>query len=337
MFFLVIMLMKQFLQSNRFLALLYRVFVFHRKKKEVVGECQSLYQDKNDGEKDRIAKDMMYWYLRRGISPKQYWEQRFDCLSKDAKLSMLPQRELALFDKQYNPKKDIHIIGNKYECYERLKEYYGRECILVNDKTRKDEFESFVNTQKRIIIKPLYNDSGKGVRLYNYGDELPSYPFIAEELIRQSNELARFHPQSVNTLRLNTIRCKDSVEVVWAILRYGRNNNIVDNAHFGGLFSVIDDNGVAIAAGDVHRHTYVTHPDTGVALTGFKVPDWEKACEMVRSLATKVGDLRFVGWDLAFTDKGWILVEANTSPGILSPMVTGQGVREEFRRLKRRM
>ena len=156
-------------------------------------------------------------------------------------------------------------------------------------------------------------------------------------MIRQREELARFHPQSVNTLRLNTIRCKDSIEVVWAILRYGRNNRIVDNAHFGGLFSVIDDNGVAVAAGDVDRHQYVTHPDTGVCLTGFKVPDWEKACEMVRSLATKVGDLRFIGWDLAFTDRGWILVEANTSPGILSPMVTGQGIREEFRNYKRRM
>ena len=330
--------MKQFLQSNRVLAFFYRIFIFYKSKKnDIVRECHLLYQDRTDVERTQIMKDMMYWYLRRGISPKQYWEQRFDCLSKNAKLSMLPQRELAIFDRQYNPKKDIHIIGNKYECYERFKEYYGRECVLVNDKTPKEEFVSFVNKHGRIIIKPLYNDSGKGVRLYNYGEELPSYAFIAEELIQQREELARFHPQSVNTLRLNTIRCKDSIEVVWAILRYGRNNNIVDNAHFGGLFSVIDDNGVAIAAGDVKRHTYETHPDTGVPLTGFKVPDWEKACEMVRSLATEVGDLRFIGWDLAYTDKGWILVEANTSPGILSPMVTGQGVRKEFRSIKRRM
>lgn len=329
--------MKEFLQNNRLLALFYRIFVFQRKKKGIVRECQWLYQDRNDVERERIEKDMMYWYLRRGISPRQYWEQRFDCLSKDAKLSMLPQRELAIFDKKYNPKKDIHIIGNKYECYERLKEYYCRECILVNDKTPKEEFESFAKRHGKIIIKPLYNDSGKGVRLYNYGEKLPSHDFIAEELIQQREELARFHPQSVNTLRLNTIRCKDSIEVVWAILRYGRDKRIVDNAHFGGLFSVIDDNGIAIAAGDVDRHTYLTHPDTGVVLSGFKVPEWDKACEMVRSLATKVGDLRFIGWDLAYTDKGWILVEANTSPGILSPMVTGNGVREEFRRIKRRM
>lgn len=329
--------MKHYLQSNCLLALLHRIFLFHDKKKDIFDECQRLYQDRNEEERERIVRDMKYWYLRRGISPKQYWEQRFDCLSKEAKFSMLPKRELALFDKQYNPKKDFHIIGNKYECYERFREYYGRECILVNDKSTQVDFESFVKKHGRIIIKPLYNDSGKGVRLYNYGDELPGHAFIAEELIQQSEELARFHPQSVNTLRLNTIRCKDSIEVVWAILRFGRNNRIVDNAHFGGLFSVIDDNGFAIAAGDVNRHTYVTHPDTGVALTGFKVPGWEKACEMVRNLATKVGDLRFIGWDLALTDKGWILVEANTSPGILSPMVTGQGVREEFRRIKRRM
>ena len=329
--------MKEFLESNRLFSFFYRICFIKSKKKEIVEECQQLYQDRTDVERARIEKDMMYWYLRRGISPKQYWEQRFEYLSKDAKLSMLPKRELAIFDRKYNPKKDIHIIGNKYECYERFKEYYGRECILVNDKTPKEEFESFAKKHRRIIIKPLYNDSGKGVRLFNYGEELPNHAFIAEELIQQSEELARFHPQSVNTLRLNTIRCKDSIEVVWAILRYGRSNRIVDNAHFGGLFSVIDDNGAAIAAGDVERHTYVTHPDTGVPLTGFRVPDWEKACEMVRSLATKVGDLRFIGWDLAYTDKGWILVEANTSPGILSPMVTGQGVRKEFRRIKRRM
>ena len=144
------LLMKQFLQSNRLLLFLYRVIVFSKNKRNVIfSECQRLYQDKNDAERKRIEKDMMYWYLRRGISPKQYWEQRFDCLSKDAKLSMLPERELAIFDRQYNPKKDIHIIGNKYECYERFKEYYGRECILVNDKTPREEFAQCIqNPQK---------------------------------------------------------------------------------------------------------------------------------------------------------------------------------------------
>lgn len=330
--------MKESLKCNRLISFFSRVFKFAKgKKKGIDGECQLLYQDRSEVERKRIVKDMMYWYLRRGITPKQYWEDRFDCLSKEAKLDMLPERDRILFDRQYNPKKDIHIIGNKYECYERFKEYYGRECILVNDKTPQQTFESFVKKHGRIIIKPLFNDSGKGVRIYTYGEDLPNHAFIAEELILQREELARFHPQSVNTLRLNTIRCKESIEVVWAILRYGRNNRIVDNAHFGGLFSVIDDNGVAIAAGDVERHQYMTHPDTGVPLTGFRVPDWEKACDMVRSLATKVGDLRFIGWDLAYSDGGWILVEANTSPGLLSPMVTGKGIRKEFMSYKRRM
>jgi hypothetical protein len=275
----------------------------------------------------------------RNISPNQYWEQSFDMLTKSAKKTMLPKSELSLFDKKYNPKKDIHIIGNKYECYERFKEYYGRECILVKKSTGVGkDFEDFCVRKKKFIIKPLFNDSGVGVEVFTYGEsEVPNSSFIAEEIIKQSEDLAKFHPQSVNTLRLNTIRCKDSIEVWQCILRYGRSGNLVDNAHFGGCFSVIDENGYAIAAGDVKRHKFTVHPDTGVALTGFKVPDWEQACELVRHLATKVEGLRYIGWDLAHTDKGWLLVEANTSPGILPPMVTGKGVAKEFYSIKRRM
>lgn len=328
---------KEYLYRTYF----YRVYqyYFKNKKTEIKSFCDDRFHEKTDLQKAWIERDMKHWYLRRGISPNQYWEQSFDMITNSAKKSMLPISKLVLFDKKYNPKNDIHIIGNKYECYERFKEFYGRECMLVKDPTKTgEEFKEFCTRKKRFIIKPLFNDSGVGVEVFIYGESaVPNYPFIAEELIKQSDALAKFHPQSVNTLRLNTIRCKDSIVVWQCILRYGRGDNVVDNAHFGGCFSVIDDNGYAIAAGDVKRHKYTVHPDTGVALTGFKVPDWEKACELVRHLATQVGGLRYVGWDLAHTDKGWVLVEANTSPGILPPMVTGKGVAKEFYKIKHRM
>lgn len=332
-------MLKSFLQQTRF----YRVYLFYfgnrTIKKKINSFCDEYYHDKTESQKVWIKKDMKHWYIVRGISPHQYWEQSFDLITTSAKKNMLPKGELARFDEKYNPKADVHIVGNKYECYERFKEYYGRECILVNNPSRPEkDFEDFCARKKKIIIKPLRKDSGVGVEVFTYGEsEIPDYPFIAEEIIKQSDTLAKFHPTSVNTLRLNTIRCKDSIVIWQCILRYGRSGNVVDNAHFGGCFSVIDDNGYAIAAGDVKRHKFSVHPDTGVELTGFKVPDWEQACEMVRHMATMVEGLRYIGWDLAHTDKGWILVEANTEPGILPPMVTGKGIAKEFYSIKRRM
>lgn len=330
-------MLKKLLQQTCF----YRAYLFYF---GAVGSninkfCDNYYHDESELKRRKIEKDIKHWYIMRNISPSQYWEQSFDLISKSAKRSMLPKSELSRFDEKYNPKKDVHIVGNKYECYERFKEYFGRECILVNNPSSiGKEFEDYCARKKKFIIKPLFKDSGVGVEVFTYGEsKLPDYPFIAEEIIKQSDVLAKFHPQSVNTLRINTIRCKDSIMVWQCILRYGRSGNVVDNAHFGGCFSVINDQGYAIAAGDVKRHKYSVHPDTGVALTGFKVPDWESACNMVRQLATMVGGLRYIGWDLAHTDKGWILVEANTQPGILTPIVTGKGVAKEFYSIKRKM
>ncbi len=330
-------MLKRFLQQTCF----YRAYLFYfrNKKNSIKTFCKEYFQDNTNSQKAWIEKDMRHWYITRGISPMQYWEQSFDLISKSAKRGMLPKSELTRFDERYNPKADVHIVGNKYECYERFKEYYGRECMLVSDPSAiGKEFEDFCARKKKVIIKPLRKDSGVGVEIFILGEsKIPDYPFIAEEIIKQSDALAKFHPTSVNTLRLNTVRCKDSIVVWQCILRYGRSGNMVDNAHFGGCFSVIDDNGYAIAAGDVKRHKYAVHPDSGVPLTGFKVPEWDKACELVKHLATKVGGLRYIGWDLAHTDNGWIVVEANTQPGILSPAVTGKGIAKEFYDLKRRM
>ena len=49
-----------------------------------------------------------------------------------------------------------------------------------------------------------------------------------------------------------------------------------------------------------------------MAIVGFKIPEWEKALELAKALSRVVPEWYFAGWDLAYTDKGWVMVEANS-------------------------
>jgi len=53
------------------------------------------------------------------------------------------------------------------------------------------------------------------------------------------------------------------------------------------------------------------HPATRRALTGFAVPCWKEACELVRRAAPAFLPVRSVGWDVGITDEGVRIVEGN--------------------------
>jgi Sugar-transfer associated ATP-grasp len=58
--------------------------------------------------------------------------------------------------------------------------------------------------------------------------------------------------------------------------------------------------------------TCEAHPVTGRQLLGFELPHWEEACALVRHAATRFLPLRAIGWDVALTSEGPVLVEGNT-------------------------
>jgi len=86
------------LLSHSYIYRLYRYY-FRGKRVEIKKFCESYYVGKTSDQKSRIRKDMRHWFLVRGISPSQYWEQRFDIISKANKKSMLPKSELFQFDR----------------------------------------------------------------------------------------------------------------------------------------------------------------------------------------------------------------------------------------------
>ena len=282
-----------------------------------------------------------------GIDYKDYFQCRCDQKPLCSISDIVPFKEQKALWLQVNAADSRVILSNKYEAYLHFKDYYQRDVVFVNDKQSEEEFTSFCHTHPRFIVKPLSNRSGRGIQLVNSDDGsfsfdslLASYTggFVAEELIKQDEQLSRFHSESVNTLRINTVNYGTSVEVKWPCLRIGRGDSVVDNAAAGGVFGAIDiETGIITSVSDEFHHTFTEHPDSKIPLVGFHVPRWQEACEMAKSLACLIPDCHFVGWDLALTDKGWVMVEGNHRPLLIYQIATGQGIRKEFSEMKKRL
>ena len=61
------------------------------------------------------------------------------------------------------------------------------------------------------------------------------------------------------------------------------------------------------------------HPDTGASLGGFEIPEWDAVVELAKRASTAFDPVGFVGWDVAVTDDGPVLIEGNTTWDPVAP------------------
>lgn len=53
------------------------------------------------------------------------------------------------------------------------------------------------------------------------------------------------------------------------------------------------------------------HPDSGVNLTEFEIRDWKLILAQVLGFQRKLSWLKAIGWDIAITDSGPVVIEIN--------------------------
>jgi hypothetical protein len=95
------------------------------------------------------------------------------------------------------------------------------------------------------------------------------------------------------------------------------NGKDVDNLNAGGFAAPVglEDGVIRLPAADKNGLQYEIHPYTGKAIVGFQLPFWQESLDMARHAALKEPTVRYIGWDVAVTAAGPVLVEANTLPG----------------------
>ena len=143
--------------------------------------------------------------------------------------------------------------------------------------------------------------------------------FIIQETINQHPELAKYHPNSVNTLRIFTYRSikTNKVVVPMSMLRIGKNNSIVDNASAGGICVGLTNKGeLRKYALDQYGNYTENHPNTNEVFEKNVIPAYDKILDAAVILADFVPYQRLIGWDFSIDcSENPIFIELNTGVG----------------------
>ncbi len=176
------------------------------------------------------------------------------------------------------------------------------------------------------IKNGMYLESGKNISeiIKNKGNN-----FVIQERIKCHSSIANLYDKSVNTFRIMTYRFKGEICHVPSIMRIGQGEANVDNAHAGGMFIAISDEGVLHKTAFTEFKTeFQKHPDSNLKFENYNIPLFPKCLEAVKKMHTVIPQIGCVNWDFTLDENGEpVLIEANLRGGSvwLFQMAQGSG------------
>ena len=273
-----------------------------------------------------ILTDVVKCGLRYGAGYNDYLLCEFYNLTEEQRATYITRQVNNKLVALLNDRAYYHLFDNKKDFYTTFSDCMGRDWLDFT-KASKEDLARFLQGKETFMVKPDAESGGKGVEKLRAAD-FPSADSlyaklkqdnigVVEEVITQHPQMDALNPHCLNTLRIVTILNDQGPHIVYGFVRIGNSDRPVDNLHSGGMFAPIDlETGKISAPGyDKERVTYQRHPLTGVELVGFQIPYWEESKALCLKAATRVPQMRYIGWDVGVTPNGPVFVEGNNLPG----------------------
>lgn len=207
---------------------------------------------------------------------------------------------------EQNPTFDSIFIKRTYGSYG------GREVFKINREQLTAQSE---------IIDNMY------LNVVNAG-------FLFQETVKQHSKLNMLNPSSLNTIRIDTFIDKEgNIDIISAYIRMSINNKHVDNISSGGCqvginlqTGILKKEGYSIFR-NVGTQVFTRHPLTNVVFEGFEIPYFAEVKELMVKVAGYMPGLRLVGWDVAISESGPVLIEGNSDYAMWGNDVSEGGYR----------
>ncbi len=215
-----------------------------------------------------------------------------------------------LFNKNFKDLKGFASLDLRYDSFEA--------------------FEKFLKENKFFFIKTATGYGGHEVKrvhrsayakmndraLYDHLKDTEYY--IVEEVIKQHPEVSKLSVNSVNTLRVITVKDINGVITSpFVVSRISITEAYADNCCLGGAYCIVSKDGKI-------KHDYIAqlpelklfskNPITGFEFHDFQFPYFKESLKLCVEAAKRCKG-HYIGWDVAITEKGPVLIEGNTAPG----------------------
>lgn len=309
----------------------------------------------DEAQRRRMEIDVYACCEMYGVAPEEYFQFQFYWKNDAGRNQYMGDEERFVIFRPCYDFEEYEKIRNKWLMYQQIGKYFGRKCFLVGKiegggvecNSEQEAFCTFLEGRTEFVFKPLRSSCGEGIRRIEVpkGTDLKAlYQSLraegggmVDEVIRQDQSLAKFHPQSANGVRLIMLRDRQGRDhFVQSMFRMGQKDSFVDNNSNAIRARIDESNGYVYTCGyDSYGEKYILHPDSREVIPGFRIPAWEELLDLAASVMDEVSSYaRFIGFDFALTKDGWTVIEINPFPQmVVQQIITGQGIRREMLRL----
>lgn len=284
--------------------------------------------------------------LRKNENYNNAFLKNSNYLSSENVDSYMLNKEYFDYIVKLNNCSNCHLLDDKLILFQRCPEFMGRAYLDLKYAT-KAELADFIKLHPQFVGKKNFLANAKGVYFYNRDCDglmqqiTDNQVRFLEEYINQHPDINKLYSHSVNTIRIHTVRNSRETKIFFPIkMRIGCDDSVVDlpKTSEGSYRAFINDDGQITQAFrygcDVLKVDY--HHNTNVRFADVVVPFIKEAKEYCLKAAERFPELRYIGWDIAITENGPIIVEGNAHSAaistyqVLGSQISGKGFREEI-------
>lgn len=299
-------------------------YIFSANYKRFFNNLKKVSKEKNKNYVGMIF-DTVYCVFRYGLGLTDYLNFKIYDRNKKERNEYVGIRRENKFYEKVSPSKYKTRYTVKPRFLKEFKEYTKRDFIVPDENNYK-EFLEFLDKHPVFMSKPYDGLGGADVKKeYSkdindkkaYFDHAIENRIFLEELVVQHHDLNVLCDKSVNTMRIITFNDHGKPRIIWLALRVGNGINSIDNFHAKGMGVNIDINTGKLIGNAIDKdlNEYTEHPTSHVKFDGFQIPCFEEAKELVLKASLESDKILVVGWDVAISEDGPIIIEGNRRPG----------------------
>jgi len=243
------------------------------------------------------------------------------------------------------------FTANGIACLRNLAFIHGTEMIYTDG--RHEKADALLNLQGTFFIKNTVLEAGEGVcrcrivdgkievngetkSLGSFTQMLGSKVWVVQRQYLSHPLIRKINASALNTTRIITILNGTEPQYLGGFQGFATASAMTDSWSHGSVYAGIDPltgclkEYAVTSIEDKRLGLLKEHPDSGVVFKGYRIPFLKEAVDLCLKAHRLLYFNFVIGWDVAITDEGPLIVEANEKPGMNAVQCLDGGLRKKI-------